>query len=36
MNFFEYRNGELYAEDISIKELVQEFDTPLYVYSAKT
>lgn len=36
MNFFEYRNGELYAEDISIRELVQEFDTPLYVYSAKT
>ncbi|WP_291319058.1 diaminopimelate decarboxylase [Desulfonatronospira sp.] len=36
MNFFEYRNGELYAEDISIRELVQEFDTPLYIYSAKT
>ena len=36
MNFFEYRNGELYAEDVSIRELVQEFDTPLYIYSAKT
>ncbi len=36
MHYFEYREGELFAEDVSVKELVREFDTPLYIYSAKT
>lgn len=36
MNYFEYKDGELYAEDVRIKDLVYEYDTPLYVYSAKT
>jgi diaminopimelate decarboxylase len=36
MNYFEYKNGELYAEDVRIRDLVYEYDTPLYVYSAKT
>ncbi|WP_028574784.1 diaminopimelate decarboxylase [Desulfonatronovibrio hydrogenovorans] len=36
MHHFEYRDGQLFAEDISIKDLVKEFDTPLYVYSART
>ncbi|SDN27048.1 diaminopimelate decarboxylase [Desulfonauticus submarinus] len=36
MHYFEYKNGELYVEDISVKKLVQEYDTPLYIYSAKT
>jgi diaminopimelate decarboxylase len=30
---FEYRNSELFAETKSIKEIVSEFGTPLYVYS---
>ncbi|MGX9365071.1 diaminopimelate decarboxylase [Desulfoplanes sp. PS50] len=36
MNYFEYKDGELYAEDVRIRDLVYEYDTPLYVYSAKT
>jgi len=36
MNYFEYKNGELYAEDVRIKELAEEYGTPLYIYSAKT
>ena len=36
MNYFEYKNGELYAEDVPVKTLVKEYGTPLYVYSAKT
>lgn len=36
MHHFEYQNGELYAEDIAVQELVREFGTPLYVYSAAT
>ncbi len=30
----EYKNGELYLEGVSLKELAREFGTPLYVYSA--
>ncbi|MFO7728893.1 MAG: diaminopimelate decarboxylase [Desulfonatronovibrio sp.] len=36
MHYFEYRNGQLFAEDVSVDELVKEFDTPLYIYSART
>ena len=36
MHYFEYKNGQLFAEDLSVEELVREFDTPLYIYSAKT
>ncbi|MFW6323586.1 MAG: diaminopimelate decarboxylase [Desulfovibrionales bacterium] len=36
MHFFEYKNGELYAEDLKVAELVDRFDTPLYIYSQKT
>jgi diaminopimelate decarboxylase len=36
MNYFEYRNGQLFAEDVPVKDLVHEYGTPLYVYSAKT
>ncbi|MFW6037398.1 MAG: diaminopimelate decarboxylase [Desulfonatronovibrio sp.] len=36
MHYFEYRNGQLFAEDVSVEELVKEFDTPLYIYSART
>jgi diaminopimelate decarboxylase len=36
MHFFEYKNGELYAEDIKIQDLVEQYDTPLYIYSQKT
>jgi diaminopimelate decarboxylase len=36
MHYFEYKNGELFAEDIPVRKLVEEYDTPLYIYSAKT
>lgn len=36
MNFFEYKNGELYCEDVKIKTIADEVGTPVYVYSAKT
>lgn len=36
MDYFEYRSGELWAEDIRVSSLVEQFGTPLYVYSAKT
>lgn len=36
MHYFEYRDNQLFAEDVSVEHLVREFDTPLYIYSAKT
>ncbi len=36
MHHFEYRNGELHAEEIPVSRLVQEYGTPLYIYSAAT
>ena len=36
MDFFNYRNGRLYCEEISIASLAERFSTPLYVYSLRT
>ncbi|MEF8942574.1 MAG: diaminopimelate decarboxylase [Desulfohalobiaceae bacterium] len=36
MHHFEHTNNELYAEDVSVRELAREHGTPLYVYSAAT
>ncbi|GAQ94027.1 diaminopimelate decarboxylase [Thermodesulfovibrio aggregans] len=36
MHFFSYKNGDLYAEDVPVKELIKEFGTPLYIYSYGT
>ncbi len=33
MNPFTFRNGELYCEDVPISRLVEEYGTPLWVYS---
>ena len=33
MEPFQPRNGSLYCEDLSLKQLAREADTPLYVYS---
>jgi len=33
VKYFYYKENELYCEDIPARELVEEFDTPLYVYS---
>lgn len=36
MHHFEYKNGVLHAEDVSIADLAERYGTPLYVYSAAT
>ena len=36
MDHFEYRQGQLFAEDVAVERLVAEFGTPLYVYSRAT
>ena len=33
MSEFQYRNGELFCEDVPIKSLVEEFGTPVWIYS---
>ena len=36
MNFFEYRNNQLWAENLPVAQLAEQFGTPLYIYSRKT
>lgn len=36
MNYFEYRNDQLYAEDVPIADLARRINTPFFVYSART
>lgn len=36
MDFFNYKNNELFAEDVSVKRIVQQFGTPCYIYSRAT
>jgi diaminopimelate decarboxylase len=36
VNHFQRRDGELFAEEIPLRELAEEYGTPLYVYSTAT
>lgn len=36
MDYFEYRNGELYAEGVPVQRIAREVGTPTYVYSLAT
>jgi len=36
MNFFEYRDGRLFAEDVPVERIAREVGTPCYVYSEAT
>jgi len=36
MDHFDYRNGELFAEDVAIREIAGEVGTPCYIYSSAT
>lgn len=36
MDYFRYRDGELWAEGVRVGDLAEQFGTPLYVYSART
>jgi diaminopimelate decarboxylase len=36
MHFFNYRDGQLYAEDVPLSQIVRRVGTPAYVYSHRT
>jgi len=36
MDFFNYKNGELFAEDVALAEIAAEYGTPCYIYSRAT
>ena len=36
MNYFEYKNGELYGEDVPVANIAKAVGTPVYIYSYKT
>ena len=36
MDFFQYKNNQLMAENMPVKQLAEQFGTPLYVYSQAT
>lgn len=36
MDYFNYRDGELYAEDLPVADIADRFGTPAYVYSRAT
>ncbi|MGM0767846.1 MAG: diaminopimelate decarboxylase [Pseudomonadota bacterium] len=36
MDHFNYRNGQLYAEDVPVADIAERFGTPAYVYSRAT
>ena len=36
MDFFQYKNNQLMAENLPVKQLAEQFGTPLYVYSKTT
>lgn len=36
MHHFEHRDGVLFAEEVSVTELAEQYGTPLYIYSAAT
>lgn len=36
MNHFEYKNQQLFAEDVAIADIISEHDTPAYIYSRAT
>lgn len=36
MDYFNYKDNELYAEDIKVRSLVEQYGSPIYVYSKAT
>ncbi|MGR8998136.1 MAG: diaminopimelate decarboxylase [Gammaproteobacteria bacterium] len=36
MDFFNYRNNELFAEDIAVQDIVYKYGSPCYIYSRAT
>ncbi len=36
MDYFNYRDGELFAEDVAVSSIIEQHGTPCYIYSRKT
>ncbi len=36
MDYFHYRNGELFAEDIAVSDIAHQYGSPCYIYSRAT
>ena len=36
MDFFQYKNHQLFAEELAVESLAEDFGTPLYIYSKAT
>lgn len=36
MNHFEYKNSQLFAEDVAINDIIEQYGTPAYIYSRAT
>ncbi|MGR9052017.1 MAG: diaminopimelate decarboxylase, partial [Gammaproteobacteria bacterium] len=36
MDFFEYKNNQLYAEDVAVADIVERYGSPCYIYSRAT
>ncbi|MDD2725427.1 MAG: diaminopimelate decarboxylase [Methylovulum sp.] len=36
MDYFNYRNNELFAEDVAVQDIVYQFGSPCYIYSRAT
>jgi diaminopimelate decarboxylase len=36
MDYFDYKSGELFAEDVAVASIAEQFGTPAYVYSRAT
>ena len=36
MDYFNFKNGSLFAEDLEVKALTEQYGTPLYIYSRAT
>ncbi|WP_419148630.1 diaminopimelate decarboxylase [Pseudoalteromonas 'SMAR'] len=36
MDYFNYQEGELFAEQVAVRDIAQQYGTPCYVYSKKT
>lgn len=36
MNYFNFRDGQLFAEDVPVSEIADDLGTPIYIYSART
>ncbi|MDD1627500.1 MAG: diaminopimelate decarboxylase, partial [Methylococcaceae bacterium] len=36
MDYFNYRNNELYAEDVAVHDIIYKYGSPCYIYSRAT